>query len=649
MSDMGKFRVLPVGAMMLLGLSACGGGGGSSMTSGTPTVAGQSCTSSTCGSALMTLTDAAGVFLSYKVKLVSLELKQADGTLVETLPAQTTVDFAQLVNLSEILSARQIPRGNYVSAQVTVDFTGASIMVDDGTGAAVAVSPVDGTGAALTTLQLSVQLDKQHALAISAGKSSRLAFDFNLLASNTVDLTKKTVTVSPVLVASVVPPDHKDLRVRGTLVSTDAANSDYTVQVQPFHEKSNGSQSPVVVHTTDTTTFEINGTPITGSAGLKQLATLPTDTMTVAFGALSSVDQSFTANRVLAGSSVEDGGLDRLSGDVVARKGNTLTLHAAILDDKEGTEEFQAKDSTVTIAEATGVTVEGQTSATPVHTIAEVSVGSHIEAFGAVTKDASGNATLDASAGRVRLAFTRIAGSLSDIGTGQVTLKLSTIDRLPVTLFDFSGTGTGTGTGTTNSSNSDPAKYLVSTGNLPLTGFSVDNPAQSIGFIAPFGAAPPDFIAVTLANGQSQTGPGAQGSGLGEDDSAQAKLEIDWGTAGATLPFKTLDAAHLDLDIANSSIGKRHTIEQEPMEIDLKSLASDPSIVPDAAATTTLFAIAHQQSKSIDNFNAFADFETKLAADLNGTVAALGMFAEGSYDAASNTFTARHLVVLLND
>jgi len=592
MSKVRKFRVLSIGAMMLLGLSACGGGG-SSMTSGTPTVAGQSCTSSTCGSAMTTLTDAAGDFLTYKVKLVSLELHQADGTLVETLPAQIPVDFAQLVNLSEILSARQIPPGNYVSAKVTVDFTGASIMVDDGTGAAVAVSPVDGAGAALTTLQLSVQLDKQHSLPITAGKSSRIAFDFNLLASNTVDLSKKTVLVTPVLVASVVPPDHKDVRVRGTLVSVDTANNDYTAQVQPFNEESNKSQSPIVVHTTDTTTFEINGTPFTGSAGLTQLATLPADTITVAFGALSSADQTFTATQVLAGTSVEGGGLDHVSGDVVARKGNTLTLHAAILEDREGIAEFQPKDSTVTIADATKVTIKGQNSATPAHTIAEISVGSHIDAFGTATKNASGNTTLDAGAGRVRVEFTRIAGSLSDVGTGQVTFKLSTIDRLPVTLFDFSGTGT---------SNSDPAQYVVSTGNLPLSGFTANSPAQGIGFVAPFGAAPPDFLAVTLANGQSQTGHDPEGGSSGGNDSAQAKLEIDWGTTGATLPFKMLDSAHLDLDIANTGIGKRHSIEQEPMEIDLKTLASDPSIVPDASATTLLFSIAHQKSNSIDNF-----------------------------------------------
>ena len=93
------------------------------MSSTSPTsapVTPASCTQSTCGSMVMTVTDAAGDFLSYQVSLVSLQLQKTDGTMVETLPATTAVDFAQLINLSEILSARQIPPGEYAAAQVTV-------------------------------------------------------------------------------------------------------------------------------------------------------------------------------------------------------------------------------------------------------------------------------------------------------------------------------------------------------------------------------------------------------------------------------------------------------------------------------------------------------------------------------------------------
>ena len=155
------------------------------------------------------MTDAAGDFLRYQVDLVSLQLQESrrhPGG--DTARRPLTVDFVQLINLSEILSTRQIPAGEYVAAQVTVDFTNASIMVDDGTGTGVAVKPVDATGAALGQLQLMVQLDNKNDLKINAAKASRIAFDFNLLASNMVDLTAKTDTVSPVLVASVVPIDN---------------------------------------------------------------------------------------------------------------------------------------------------------------------------------------------------------------------------------------------------------------------------------------------------------------------------------------------------------------------------------------------------------------------------------------------------------
>src|SRR5882762_3020763 len=143
-------RWLPAAACTLLmaTLSACGGGMSMSSTP-PPSATTSSCTAASCGMVMMTLTDAAGDFLSYKVNLVSLQLKKSDGTLVETLPATTTVDFAQLVDLTEILSARQIPPGDYVAAQVTVDFTNAAIMVDDGMGTGVAVKPVDSSGAAL--------------------------------------------------------------------------------------------------------------------------------------------------------------------------------------------------------------------------------------------------------------------------------------------------------------------------------------------------------------------------------------------------------------------------------------------------------------------------------------------------------------------
>jgi hypothetical protein len=614
--------------LLLTGLAACGGGGSATM-SAAPAAA--------TGSAIMTITDAAGDFLSYKVNLVSLQLQRSDGTMVETLPGTTAVDFVQLIDLSEVISARQIPPGNYVAAQVTVDFTNATIMVDDGTGTGVAVKPVDSTGAALGQLALTVQLDNTNNLKISAAKTSRIGFDFNLLASNMVDLTAKTVTVSPVLEASVVPVDNKLLRVRGEISAVDSANSDYTVAVDPFndHDANDDNKNvPLVVHTTATTTFEINGTPFSGAAGLAQLAALPANTISVAFGSLSTTDQSFTATSVLAGTSVSGGNLDHIQGSVVARVGNTLTIHGARMDDRDGNDDdhFVAGNTTVTIATATAVTEQAQASATPAHTIAEISVGSLIDAFGTATTDAGGKVTLDATAGRVRLDLTQVQGALAASAAGKITVSLTSIDRQPISLFSFTGTGSVSGVDT------DPTKYVVTTGALSLTSFTVGDSVLGIGFVNSFGTTPPDFTAVTLANG-------IMGDDNGDND---AQMDIDWGNKGTTAPFKALSATNLDLDVANSSIGSKHRIQVDPQDIDIEQLPSDVMIVG-ATSGMTLFAITGQHGRMTDNFQSFADFEKALAVDLDGSTTALRLTAQGQYDTASNAFTAERITILLSN
>jgi hypothetical protein len=157
-----------------------GGGGGP--------VGGNDACSGGCGTALLTITDAPGDFLSYTIDVTSLQLKKANGATVQTLPVTSRIDFAQLVDLDEVLSAGQIPAGNYISATLNVDYSNASIVVDDGTGTGVTVAPVNASGTALGQVSLNVELDNRNHLVITPGRVARLAFDLNLAASNTVDL-----------------------------------------------------------------------------------------------------------------------------------------------------------------------------------------------------------------------------------------------------------------------------------------------------------------------------------------------------------------------------------------------------------------------------------------------------------------------------
>lgn len=625
-------RLLAAAACLAL-LAGCGGGslGGplASQASGTaPAPMPAACSPSTCGAAILTMTDAKGDFLSYIVTLTSLQLQTANGAAVETLPAATKVDFAQLVDLTEVISAGQIPAASYVSATLTLDYTDASITADDGTGAGVALNPVEAGGNALTgSVQVTVQLDNANHLVITAGNAARLAFDFNLAASNTVDLTAGTVQVSPTLVATVVPSDTKQIRVRGSLASASAAQNDFVLDVQPFHDTS-ATGGQVTVQVTPTTTYQINGTAYVGAAGISALAALPGGAMVAAFGTLQSGTRMLTASAVLAGTSLQNPADDQISGTVIARGATTLTVRRATWWHRDGDFDFETHDVTVAVGSNTGVTEEGRTGA---FTIADISVGQHIDAFGSASRATGGALTLDATAGQVRLDVTAAWGVVTALAANGITLNLQSLDGLPVSAFNFAGTGTSAA----NDANS--AAYAVDTGTLAQTGLAMNVPARVFGFATPYGSAPPDFTATTLVNFAAVTD----------------YLIVDWGR-GSTAAFTGLAAASTSITLSLAGVGREHVIQIGPQQVDLTTLAAPPTLVPDPAtmsggAANGLFAIGHEGRFRTDNFNSFAGFVAALSKDLNGTTAVVDVAASGQYDSAKNTFTADRIAVLLSD
>jgi hypothetical protein len=610
---------------MALVLAACGGGtSSSSMTSGSGTPTGMSCSSSSCGTAMLTVTDAKGDFLSYIVTLTSLQLQTANGTSVETLPASMKVDFAQLVDLTEVISAAQIPVADYVSAKLTLDYTNANITADDGTGKAVTLKPVDANGSALTgTLAVTVQLDNANHLVITAGRTERLALDFNLAASNTVNLTAATVTVTPTLVATVVPSDTKQIRVRGSLASASAAQNDFVLNVRPFEEET-AAAGQVTAQVTTATTYQINGTAYTGTAGITALAALPAGTMVAAFGTLQTgTTATFTATNVLAGTSLQNPAEDRVSGIVIARNQMTLTVRGATWKKRDGDFDFEPTDITLTVGANTAVTEEGKTGT---FTVADISVGQRIDAFGMASTSSTGAVTLDATAGQVRLESTPVWGVVTNMAAGSLTLNLQSIGGVSASVFNFAGTGTST------ANDAKATAYVVNTGTLSQTGLTVNAPARVFGFVTPFGMAPPDFTADTLVSFSAVTDG----------------LVVSWGEAGSTMAFTGLTGTSTSLKLNLTNVGEEHVVKIGPERLDLTTLAAAPSIVPDTTATTDVFTIGHAGTFKADNFNTFAAFVTQLAMDLNGTTAVIAVAAEGHYDSATNTFTATRMVVLVH-
>lgn len=625
------------GAALALLLAGCGDGS-SSMSStntlgaGTGASSGngsgsQSCGSS-CGTALATMTDAPGDFLSYVVTVDSLQLQKADGTTVETVPVPTTVDFEQLVDLTELINAGQIPSGNYTGALMTLDYSNAQITAQDATGNPVQLTPVNGSGNAITgTIQVSVSLDGAHPLVITAGNTARIAFDFNIAASDMVNLTSDTVAVSPTLTATISPSDNKQVRVRGTFAST--GSGDFVVNVEPFWSQTSTGQ--FTVNVTSATTYQINGVAYVGAAGLTAMAAVAAGTTVASFGTLAtgSSPTTFTATSVIVGTSQQSATQYELSGTVIARSGNTVTLSAATWCKPQGIYGgFEQQSIPVTVGAGTVVTEQGASS--PV-TIAAISAGQHVDVFGSATQGSAGGiASVDATAGQVRLDYTPAWGLITGLtapsgsAAGSVVVALTTLDGLSVSSFTFTGTGTSSAT------DANAQAYVVDTGALSQTGLAVNAPIQVSGLVTPFGTAPPDFTAATLVNYASVT----------------EYLNVSWGWSGSTAALTGLTASSTSLTLSLTNVGFEHDVRIGPESIDLTKLSTSPTIVPSTTGSVN-FTIGHAGRFKAENFSSFSSFVTQLSSELTGGVGVIQVNVAGTYNSTTNTFTATALAILL--
>jgi Domain of unknown function (DUF4382) len=649
-----------------------GGAAGGAMAGSNSTASAQAC--SGCGTAMISLTDASGPFDTYMVNVVSLKLTRSDGTVVETVPVTTQVDFAQLVDLSEIISAAEIPAGRYTQASMTLDYNGATIVVNEnGTGVPVAAdnillqsstSPPTTTPLVPPNSQLTMTLSLSNVpgggLIVNQGVIANLALDFNLSASNTVGGTAAdpTVTVTtPTLTASVVPDATRQIRVRGKLVSVNdtAPASDYVVSVWPFNDMS-ATMGQVTVNTTTSTTFLINGSSYSGDnssgvqSGLVALAALPAGTLTLAYGSFDKSTMSFTASMVFAGSSVPGAMHDSVAGTVIARDaapptpagnctaGNVLTVsNGIVLQPGVGGMGYR-RQVTVCVAPVpatpmsgsptgTTVTEDGQTGS---FTIADISVGQRLEVSGTFVSSGSGNALLDATSGSAQLQVTDVAGTVSAITGGTVSMTLQLLGGLPPAAFDF------TGTGSSSADDASAAAYTVAVpAALPTAPLASGQPASFSGFVAPFGSAPPDFNALVLVS-YAQT---------------NAFLDVRWAqAAGVPLASLTLSSTQLAFSQATLATATQDFAQIGPETLNPASVTAGLTLVPNPSASTLWLAIAHRDSWQTDNFSSFADFANALMADLaaSGSVV-LQVFADGPYNTSSGVLSADQLVVVLND
>jgi hypothetical protein len=608
------------------------------------------------GSTVVTLTatPSSDPFMTYRVGVASIQLRTSSGKpSLMILPAETTVDFTKVTDLSEVLGAPTVPKGTYAGAEITLDYSTAQIIYDDGSLDGVALAPVDASGKALGLVRVIVSVDPADPLRSAAKQANRLSFSLNLAASNLINLSNDTVTITPLIAASMQPIDAKQVRLNGPLLS---ANSSFLrTGVTPF-ASTTAALGSLSIEPSDTTTYEINGFVSTGAAGQTQIAALPSNTVMTVFGTLTASNAAtiipdtptdttdptdtttttpvittptstttstvtFTSSQVLVDGSVQGVGLARLTGTVAARSGNTLGLEEATLVQNGSTETLVPGTTIVNVGPSTVVTFFGQGVEDAISP-QQISVGSVIEAFGTASNTSTGQVLLDASAGRVRLDLTSASGLVTAQGSNSLNLNLTAIGGRAISAFDFTGSG------------ASPTQYQVafnSSSPPDLSNSTVGVPVIVTGFANAFATAAPNFTASTLL----------------DPTTIEAQLVLDW-NGGTAAPFSSFDSSSIVLDPATSNFGSRHLIQIGSQIINLVGLASDPSITP-ATSSSVVFSIGHAAASTVENFETYPAFITQLQSELNGTTLATGMTAIGQYTASTFAFSATSITVFLNN
>ena len=537
---------------------------------------------------------------------------------METLPITQRVDFAELVDLTELLTAKTVPNGTYVRAILRLDYSEADVSVE-AAGLPVEALVVDENGDPLEIVDLELELDNANQVVVVPGTPALLQLDFDLAASHEVDITTTPATAvgEPFLFATIEPVDLLKFRVRGPLVSVDEAAGSYVVDLRPFNHP-DAELGRFTVHTT--ADYRLRGgwrghrmAPRRSPPGRCRRG--HADGRARHLGRGDACIHGGTGSR---GDSVPGANFDVVIGNVVARDGNELSVRGATIVRRDGRCRSCAA-LTVQIGSNTVVTQEGD-GATTCSTRRDLGRPAHPCLRGCLRRGQrrARHARCDA---RPRAPASHAPPGSRDSGEPRQRSRSISCDRPApsrgVRLLRHRR-DRGDGCGSARATRSSRA-------NMSLDDRSAGAPARVFGFVTPFGTAPPDFTGRTLV----------------AFEAVLARCVVGWGEGGTRAPFSSMNPSGLVIDAANREIGLRHHIAIGPRLVDILSLATPVHLVPDRERRGT-FAIA--TPGTVEVFADFGEFQASLAEKL-ATSKAIGITSTGRFDAATGDFrTARILV-----
>lgn len=609
--------------LILATTAACGGGSGSDADPGIavpPPDPAPECAD--CGTVYLGLTDAEGDFRQYELDVLSLTLTRADGLVVEALPLATRVDFAQYVDLTEFVTAATVPPGVYVSSAITVDYDSATVLVEqDGDAVAADVRNADGLPPGVVTAD--VEMIGARALRVAPGLPSWITLDFDLEATNSVDTTQSPplVVAEPVLIADPDLFDEKDRRARGPLLDVDLAGGTYTIALRPFR-RLGGDFGRLRIVTDADTRFEIDGQPYASDEGLRALDAAGAGTPTLTLGVMERNGRAFRAVEVFAGASVPGTQYDAARGIVLSREDNQLTLHGAVVERIGGGFGIYRDRITVTLTPETLVYKHrGSDRALDIEAI---SPGQRLRVLGQLAEPADGPLTIEAKI--VRMLLSTAAGTVNQSQPEYLTMDLQRMSGRNVSLFDFAGTGISP------DFDADPMDYEVDTGTLDTAAVISGAPVVVEGFPRPFGTAPEDFDARTLA----------------DFSQARARLGFGWIPPGSRNPFLRIDEAGLVINDEDPALGERHHVLRAGIVTDALAAGIPPTLLPRSEGVG-LYAIARagELPRGVAVYYDFAAFAEALAGALDGSVQVRSLHGSGRWDDNTAEFVTIRLMVVI--
>lgn len=578
-------------------LPACGSGG----------------SGDTHGPVSVVLTDAASNEVeSFVVRITSLTLGKSNGTSVGVLSAPVDVDLADATDTSRLLDSLLVPIGFFSSASITLDFNHVSCML---AGQNTPASITDDQGQALTGLvAYPIQLGSN--INVSSALHRLLQVDFDLEQSLQVDSGGNSVALAPVLLLSVDPAAPRPIAVWGTLVSADEPNARFVLELQD----ANGSPIDQVTCTTDSATvFQTDGVPATGASGMSALAALAAGTWVQGYGSVVPHGAGLALEFVEAGLGTWNGGSDIVEGHVVDRAGGagadaTLTVLGHGSDAAHTSVQWDTLFTVSTSFAGTHVVRLG--SATAFDTD-DVNIGQHVRLFGALS-----GATLDASAGVLRLQPTQLFGAAAGVPAGgELTADITRVGLVDRNDFTWSSGGT---------SPASPSALVSDVGTL-ADGLGIDaaTPVVLHGFFSPVDDDGADFDAVSVANVAN--------------------------TALVLVRNRLLVGFDVALSCSSASIGITISGSAAPGEFAVVdqgfagqvALPSSPTPTLTPAGSSGLYTIRDHSAGTTITYLGFANFATAL-----GDLVALGaqvrhLSAVGVYQSGSNTLSASAATVVV--